>query len=182
MNAVVQGYNESDGTYNLDVRQHAALDKISPTGTSLSEAWPPGTLATYHSASVNYWLPAVVVSFNESDSTYNLDVRDHADIDRIRARIHDRPGDESTPARALSRRNTGELSTQLGADAGRRGAASSSSPARQEGRGRATRDLDATSAVPQATVVERPGAGGADRKVRAGDHCVVSEHGLVVIE
>lgn len=175
MNAVVQGYNESDGTYNLDVRQHAALDKISPTGTSLSEAWPPGTLATYHSASVNYWLPAVVVSFNESDTTYNLDVRDHADVDRIRARIHDRSGDESTPSRALSRKHTSELSTQLGADAGRRGAASSSSPARQEGRGRATRDLETS-------LVDRPSAGSTDRKVRAGDHCVVSEHGLVVIE
>jgi hypothetical protein len=87
MNAVVESYNESDGTYDLDVRRHAWLDKISPEKeVRAMEAWPPGTLATYHSSSVNEWLAAVVVSFNETDSTYNLDVRDHADIDRIRAR------------------------------------------------------------------------------------------------
>ena len=91
MKAVVQSYNESRGTYNLDVRQQAALDKISPAAdVAASEAWPPGTLASYHSVSVDRWLPAVVVSFNETDGTYNLDVRDHADPDRIRARISER--------------------------------------------------------------------------------------------
>jgi len=98
MKAVVQSYNESRGTYNLDVRQQAALDKISPAAdVAASEAWPPGTLASYHSVSVDRWLPAVVVSFNETDGTYNLDVRDHADPDRIRARISERSstGDEA---------------------------------------------------------------------------------------
>lgn len=95
MRAVVQSYNESNGTYNLDVRQQAAIDKISPIpDVGSSESWPPGTLAAYHSVSVDRWLPAVVVSFNEADGTYNLDVRDHADPDRIRARISDKPSIE----------------------------------------------------------------------------------------
>lgn len=95
MRAVVQSYNESNGTYNLDVRQQAAIDKISPIpDAGSSESWPPGTLAAYHSVSVDRWLSAVVVSFNEADGTYNLDVRDHADPDRIRARISDKPGSE----------------------------------------------------------------------------------------
>jgi len=94
MPAVVQSYNESNGTYNLDVRQQAALDKISPLADAkVADAWPPGTLAAYHSVSIGQWLPTAVVSFNEADGTYNLDVRDHADIDRIRVRVAERPRD-----------------------------------------------------------------------------------------
>jgi len=103
MPATVQSYNDGDSTYNLDVRPHAALDKISPAAvTSVADAWLPGTLAAYHSISVGQWLPAVVVSFNEDDGTYNLDVRDHADLDRIRARVLDRHFDE-VPKRSASR-------------------------------------------------------------------------------
>lgn len=90
MNAIVQEYNSSDCTYDLDVRRHAPLDKISPA-TDARDIWPRGTPVFYLSATVNQWLPALVVSFNEGDNTYNLDVRDHADLDRIRARIPGRP-------------------------------------------------------------------------------------------
>jgi len=90
MNAIIQDYNSSDCTYDLDVRRHAPLDKISPA-TDVTDVWPRGTPVFYLSTTVNQWLPALVVSFNEGDSTYNLDVRDHADVDRIRARIPGRP-------------------------------------------------------------------------------------------
>jgi len=101
MPARVQAVNESDGTYDLDVRQHAALDKISPmSSVSTAEAWPNGTLAQYHSTSVNKWLPATVQSFNEPEGTYNLDVRDHAEVDRIRARLSGVTGGGFTPTGA----------------------------------------------------------------------------------
>jgi len=96
MEAVVQGYSEAGHAYDLDVRPQAALDRIAPSQSmAAADAWPPGTLAAYHSVSVNQWLPAVVASFNEADGTYNLDVRDHADPDRIRARSADAPGGQA---------------------------------------------------------------------------------------
>mmetsp|Transcript_50613 Transcript_50613/g.117525 ORF Transcript_50613/g.117525 Transcript_50613/m.117525 type:complete len:255 (+) Transcript_50613:249-1013(+) len=108
MPAVVQNYNQASSTYNLDVRQHAALDKIAPAAdVSACEAWPPGTLAAYHSVSVNQWLPAVVMSFNEADSTYNLDVRDHADPERMRVRALER-----TPCSSEGGRRGSESSEQ----------------------------------------------------------------------
>merc|ERR1719476_435914 len=66
MPAVVQGFNESDGTYNLDVRPHARPENISPAAdVGPAEAWPAGTLVHYESSSVRHWLPAVVRSYNE---------------------------------------------------------------------------------------------------------------------
>mmetsp|Transcript_8766 Transcript_8766/g.24345 ORF Transcript_8766/g.24345 Transcript_8766/m.24345 type:complete len:663 (-) Transcript_8766:230-2218(-) len=92
LGAEIEAFNESDGTYNLSVRPHAALEKVAPAmDVKESEAWPPGTPVQYLSASINQWLPAVIMSYNEKDRTYNLDVRDHADPDRIRARAVDRP-------------------------------------------------------------------------------------------
>lgn len=93
MPAVVQGFNESDATYNLDVRQHARLENISPDpDASTSEAWPPGTLVHYESSTVRHWLPSVIRSFNQAgdrlgeEGTYNLDVRECAQVDRMRPR------------------------------------------------------------------------------------------------
>jgi len=90
MPAFVTSFNDSDGTYNLDVRQHAKLENISPAPDApASEAWPPGTLVFYESSSMRHWLPAVVRSYNENrgEGTYNLDVRDAAVCDRIRPRL-----------------------------------------------------------------------------------------------
>lgn len=89
--ARVQGFNEKDGTYNLDVRLHARPENISPNpDVSSSEAWPAGTLVYYESSSVRSWLPAVIKSFNEGsnggEGSYNLDVRDCAATDRMRIR------------------------------------------------------------------------------------------------
>lgn len=90
MPAVVQSFNESDGTYNLDVRPHARPENISPALVAAAEAWQPGTLVHYESSSVMHWLPAVVKSYNEGktgqEGSYNLDVRDCAALDRIRPR------------------------------------------------------------------------------------------------
>lgn len=181
MSAVVQGFNESDSTYNLDVRQHAALDKVSPVAeiTAL-EAWPPGTLASYLSTSANQWLAAVVVSFNESDGTYNLDVRDHADLDRIRARVSDRPldGDDapsrkgtvaalySTESGAVGKRNS---EARLGGGAQHRESSKASGAARGS-------DLEAGMATGSS-----PSAGGG-QKVGRGDRCTAPEHGSVTID
>jgi len=92
MPAVVEGLNEEDGTYNLDVRSRADLNQISPRAdVPASEAWMPGTLVLYESTSLRYWLPAIICSFNESNSdsegSYNLDVRECASVDRIRPRL-----------------------------------------------------------------------------------------------
>lgn len=82
---VVQRCND-DGTYDLEHKQGAQPDKIAPTkACSLAEAWPVGSLAMYHSSTINRWLPTVVTLFDERTKTYNLEVRDHADVDRIRA-------------------------------------------------------------------------------------------------
>jgi len=90
LNAKVISFNENDGTYNLDIRQHADLQNISPDpAVRAVEAWPAGSLVSYHSTSANRWLDAVVVSFCESStsqSTYNLDLRECAEVDRIRPR------------------------------------------------------------------------------------------------
>jgi len=93
MPAAVTGFNDKDGTYNLDVRQHARLENISPApDVPLAEAWPPGTLVFYESSSMRHWLPAVIRSYSENggEGTYTLDVRDGANCDRIRPRIKGR--------------------------------------------------------------------------------------------
>jgi hypothetical protein len=85
----VQGINEKSGTFNLDVRQHAAPDKMCPPERANDEndAWPNGTWVWYQSTSLANMLPGVVTGYNSNDNTYNLDIREHAAIDRIRARI-----------------------------------------------------------------------------------------------
>jgi serine/threonine protein kinase len=108
MNGVVQGFNDQDGTYNLDIRQHAGCDKISPIAAPAGsdDHWPLGTWVAYESSSYGY-IAGVVVGYNDSDNTYNLDVREHAAIDKIRARDmsgassattdeHGRPGNTPT--------------------------------------------------------------------------------------
>jgi len=49
-------------------------------------AWAPGTKVAYLSASLGTWIDATVLSFNPSSSTYNLDVRQEADPDKVRPR------------------------------------------------------------------------------------------------
>jgi len=89
----VQCVNEHIGTFNLDVRQQAAPDKICPPerATDENDVWPNGTWVWYQSTSLSVRgqssLPGVVTGFNPNDNTYNLDVREHAAIDRIRARL-----------------------------------------------------------------------------------------------
>mmetsp|Transcript_120829 Transcript_120829/g.287046 ORF Transcript_120829/g.287046 Transcript_120829/m.287046 type:complete len:675 (-) Transcript_120829:15-2039(-) len=91
--AVVDGYNDMDCTYNLDVRPHADPYRISPAqDVSAEQAWPRGTLVFYKSEQMEKQgaaapMAAVILSFNESDQTYNLDIREHADCDRIRVRV-----------------------------------------------------------------------------------------------
>eukprot|EP00929_Paragymnodinium_shiwhaense_P018350 TRINITY_DN1287_c0_g2_i1.p1 TRINITY_DN1287_c0_g2~~TRINITY_DN1287_c0_g2_i1.p1 ORF type:complete len:755 (+),score=172.99 TRINITY_DN1287_c0_g2_i1:116-2380(+) len=99
MNTTVSKLNLSEGTYDLEVKKHAPLDRIAPCSpVNASEAWPPGTTVKYHSASANQWVLAVVQSANESDNTYNLDVKEHADVDRIRARLSGVSDDTLPPA------------------------------------------------------------------------------------
>ncbi|CAJ1435200.1 unnamed protein product, partial [Effrenium voratum] len=80
-------------TYNLDVRPHADPYRISPAqDVSAEQAWPRGTLVFYKSEQMEKQgaaapMAAVILSFNESDQTYNLDIREHADCDRIRVRV-----------------------------------------------------------------------------------------------
>mmetsp|Transcript_59285 Transcript_59285/g.141313 ORF Transcript_59285/g.141313 Transcript_59285/m.141313 type:complete len:613 (+) Transcript_59285:81-1919(+) len=81
-----------DGTFDLDIKQHACIENISPTpDVPEAEAWPPGTSVSYNSTSAQRWIPAVVQSFNDTCgsshvATYNLDVRPCADCGRIRPR------------------------------------------------------------------------------------------------
>lgn len=90
--AVVQKLNEAEGTFDLDVKTGATLDRISPLpDVGGRDAWPQGAWVSYESVSAGAWLPAVVISFNEGAGTYNLDVRDNAQVDRIRPRLGDRP-------------------------------------------------------------------------------------------
>jgi serine/threonine protein kinase len=90
--AKIQGFNDMDGTYDLDVRQGAKLENIAPAADAKAhDAWPVGTLVTYDSNThENMRIPAVIRSFNESignKCSYNLCVRDFASVDRIRPRI-----------------------------------------------------------------------------------------------
>lgn len=92
LNASVGSFNDIDGTYDLDLRPHAALTNISPDpNVSASQAWPPGSSVSYHSSSAGRWLDAVIVSFIEGPGgtagTYNLDLRECAEVDRIRPRV-----------------------------------------------------------------------------------------------
>lgn len=57
---------------------------------SSGSTWERGTAVEYESTSTGLWLPAVVISFNESSKTYNLDIHEHAAPDRIRPRMKHR--------------------------------------------------------------------------------------------
>jgi len=91
MTAVVKAFNTSDGTYDLDVRPHARPENIFPAGdVPLCRAWPEGILVEYESRSAKHWVAGVIRSYNPGTAheagTYNLDVREHASVDRIRLR------------------------------------------------------------------------------------------------
>lgn len=92
LTAHLEGFNASDGTCNLDVRQHAKLENIYPAAdVPESKAWPPGTLVEYESSTAGQWLKATILSFNEGigskEGSYNLDLRERASVDRIRLRL-----------------------------------------------------------------------------------------------
>lgn len=90
--AVIQRFNASNNTFDLDVRMQAAIENISPaTDATAAQAWTPGTSVSYKSSTANQWLRAVIKSYNPpakpcDNGTYNLDVRECADCDRIRPR------------------------------------------------------------------------------------------------
>lgn len=91
LQATVSKFNEDDGTYDLNVKARASLANIAPrSDVQAEEAWPRGTFVSYRSSSSGKEVPAVIISFQvpaAGPSTYNLDVRDGAEVDRIRARI-----------------------------------------------------------------------------------------------
>lgn len=83
----VTSYNSDDGTYNLDLKQRAPTDRISPPFERNSDfAWPAGVLVCYHSESTNSWINAVIQNYNVDDGTYNLDVKQRASVDKMRIR------------------------------------------------------------------------------------------------
>jgi len=89
--ATVERFNESNGTYDLSVRAQANVSNISPDPlVRMHEAWPEGTRVSYLSPTAGKSLDAIIVSFVEGtggiNGTYNLDVRECADCDRIRPR------------------------------------------------------------------------------------------------
>mmetsp|Transcript_24643 Transcript_24643/g.56894 ORF Transcript_24643/g.56894 Transcript_24643/m.56894 type:complete len:690 (-) Transcript_24643:62-2131(-) len=90
--AMVEGFNEEDCTYNLNVRPHAGMSSIMPDPhVPTRDSWPPGTLVTYlYNSATQKTMPGVIQSFNEgkngAEGTYNLDVRLNASADRIRPR------------------------------------------------------------------------------------------------
>jgi len=89
--ASVERFNESNGTYDLDIRPQADAINISPDpNVKMFEAWPEGTLVAYQSSTAGRALDAVICSYVEGtggiNGTYNLDVRECADCDRIRPR------------------------------------------------------------------------------------------------
>lgn len=178
METYVKRYNPEDCTYDLNVREHAALDKIAPlSGVQAAEAWPPGTLTVYRSASAGEsWLPAVVNSFNVSDGTYNLDVRDHADVDRIRVRV-DRPAEEiAGGSSASSRPRRTVIDAPPAVECGVPESPAKGGSALRGGRNsQKTRafDTEATSAVSHPTAPSR--------KVGPGDRCMIPEQGLALI-
>jgi serine/threonine protein kinase len=101
MPGFVQSTNDQDGTFNLDVRQHAVPEKIAPIDqpSEQNDVWPNGTWVWYQSTSMANSLPGVILGYNAGDNTYNLDVREHAAIDRIRARIGETPPSFEDPGR-----------------------------------------------------------------------------------
>ena len=46
-------------------------------------AWPKGTEVMYHSSTAGKWIDAHIEQFNAQNGTYNLDVRQEADADKV---------------------------------------------------------------------------------------------------
>lgn len=88
--ATIEHYNEDDGSYCVVSKssyvERAPLDRIRPSVNGIGTSWPAGSRVSYESASMKVWLPAVVGGYNESDKTYDLDIRPHADPERMRPR------------------------------------------------------------------------------------------------
>merc|ERR1719174_1239672 len=55
-------------------------------GGSEQDSWPPGTPCAYFTQKANAWVPAMVVGYDATAGTYNLDIRSQVTVDRIRAR------------------------------------------------------------------------------------------------
>jgi len=115
-------YANADGTVDLDIRQQAAPDKISPAEkVRLEEAWPPGTTVSYQSQSSGEWHPAEIESYNAWNFTYNLknNVKQHAEVRRLRLRVGDRlPAANANPNEAAS--SSGAEPRQDGMESGYR--------------------------------------------------------------
>mmetsp|Transcript_27345 Transcript_27345/g.59434 ORF Transcript_27345/g.59434 Transcript_27345/m.59434 type:complete len:263 (-) Transcript_27345:71-859(-) len=178
--------------------------KISPLAeTKEAEAWPPGTLAFYLSCSANKWLPAKVVSFNECDGTYNLDVRDHAEVDRIRPRtthssVPGSGGAASSKTAADERKPQNAQQTAMnhyaaGQEGGASGSRSRGRPedfSRDRAESRKVTQRPSEMETGQQPSAAGGGGGGgaiaasslAPRWVNRGDVAWVAEHGLVHIE
>ncbi|CAD7950507.1 unnamed protein product [Amoebophrya sp. A120] len=83
----VKRHNPDDGTYDLDLKQRADWDRISPPfEPNASIAWGKNLLVHYWSDSSQAYLDAVIDRYNEDDGTYDLDVRQRATVDKIRIR------------------------------------------------------------------------------------------------
>lgn len=180
---VIEGFNESDSTYNLDVKPHAQPNRILPFDKiSSAEAWPRGTLVWYYSERAANWLPARIASFNDSDSTYNLaqdapgnlDLRQHAQCEFIRLRLDQRsvvpagppPLDIQDPAATARRQDPAATARQPVIDKRR------TKPDVTQAAGRAVDQSQQQSAP-------TPGAEGA---IGPGFWCVVPEHGNVLAQ
>lgn len=179
--AVVEGYNEDDGTYNLDIRKHASPDRIAPVrDASVREAWPRGFLVAYFSDSVKKWLPAEIKSYNVDDFTYNLDIREHADCDRIRAQLDRRFA-------PVHMSDVGPPVVAAGSDLSK--TSSARKPARETTRHfKDSAGAEGPMRTPSPEGVVAPGVvmspAGATPSIHVGPGfwCLVPEHGLAVID
>lgn len=201
LEGVVKRFDD-DGTYDLDIKQGAAVDKLAPLATcSVDEAWPAGTLVIYHSTSIDKWLHAVVTSFNEQNKTYNLDIRDNADVDRIRARPPDAQGEEPVGRRPSSHGRYVEEPIGRVPSSRPTHASRVPSPGRgypvdaHRGGHKETRDGSAEAPLnlhdlKHTAAPDNPRGPGAERDWRQGQpgrrgegmHCMTREHGLVRIQ
>lgn len=201
LESFVQRHND-DGTYDLDTKQGATLDRIAPTAAcSAEKAWPAGTLVLYHSSSADQWLQCVVTSFNEQNRTYTLDLRDNADPDRIRARQPGQvagdhlPGDEPFGRVPSSQPPVGRVPSTHSAQGSSGAGFNNASVMPGPGSGYPGRDgsVEATMNLhdPRGTAApDRPrgyGAPGDRRPSLSGWHgegmlCMTLEHGLVRIQ
>lgn len=92
--AFIVGFDSETKTYNLNIKRQAPLNHTSPSpDATLKEAWPIGSLVTYLSDTAGCGLPAVVVGYNPSThrngsgGTYDLDIKQRAQCNRLRPRV-----------------------------------------------------------------------------------------------